>query len=83
MFLPFEEDAPMSDEHARYIWFPPATVQALRAQLNASSDDVILVFRGPWNAQATVEVVGPDAQVSEEAGAGALNEAHPCPPFCR
>jgi len=69
----------MSDEHARSIVFPATTVRVLRAQLNSASENVVLVFRGPWNDQATVEVV--DAPVTTEAGAGPLNEAHPCPPF--
>jgi len=72
----------MPDEHARYIWFGPPTVQALRAALNAASADAILVFRGPWNEKATVEVVEPNEKVADAAGAGALNEAHPCPPSC-
>ena len=72
----------MPDEHARYIWFGPETVRALKAQLDSASDDAILVFRGPWNDRATIEVVGPNNKVSDEAGATALNEAHPCPPWC-
>ena len=66
-------------KQARVIVFPATTVQALKARLSSASDTAVLVFRGPWNDRATVEVV--DAPVATEAGTGPLNEAHPCPPF--
>jgi len=71
----------MPDEH-RYIWFGPATVQALKSRLDDAGPDAILVVRGQGE-HMTLEVVGPEATIIDEAGLGVLNEAHPCPPFCR
>jgi len=71
----------MPDESHRYIWFPPHTVQELKARLNAAGPEAILVVRG-HGEHMTLEVVEPDAVVTDVAE-GILNEAHPCPPFCR
>lgn len=71
----------MPDEHARSIMFPATTVRVLKAHLNGASDEAVLVFRGPWNEHATVEVVDRSPAGKLEVGMGPLNEAHPCPPF--
>lgn len=71
----------MPESH-HYIWFGPETVQALKVQLEAAGPDAILLVRGQGE-HMTLEVVASDVMVGEQAGAGALNEAHPCPPFCR
>lgn len=72
----------MPDEAHRYVWFGPETVQQLRAQLNAASDAAILKVAGQGE-HMTLEVVEQDAAGVDRVVAGPLNEAHPCPPFCR
>lgn len=71
-------------ESPRYIWFGPATAKALRDDLNAAQEPVLIV-RGQGE-HMTLEVAE-DGQAFEgdrqSVPARVLNEAHPCPPFCR
>jgi hypothetical protein len=69
----------MPDDH-HYIWFPATTVRQLKSQLNAASDEAILVIRG-HGEKTTLEVAELGA-VADEARLGVLNEAHICPPQC-
>lgn len=65
----------------RYVWFDGETIQELKRRLNAVEQPILKVTG--QGAAMTLEVLDPTASPDVVAQLPALNEAHPCPPFCR
>ncbi len=63
-----------------FIWFGPASVQALRTALAAASPAARLEIHEEVHDDFTLRVVEP-GEVSPEGGGG-INESHVCPPLC-